>query len=389
MAVGTLVFERSPYRNVVCLGHILDEEGRKMSKHLGNVLDPVPLMDAHGADAVRWFMLAAGSPVAGPPGRASGHRGGRPQDAADVLEHRVVPVAVRPRGGMVALGRRRRSERSALDRWVLSQAHAHGPRRDRGAGAVRHPAGGPGAGDVRRGAVELVRAPLPAPVLGRRPAALQTLHEALRLVTLAMAPFTPFITERVWQDLFAVVPGEPESVHLAPWPQVDDAADRRRPDRGRRRWCAGWSSSAGPPAPRSGVRNRQPLSACLVAGAALVGPAAGAARRDRRGAQRPAGARAGRARRGSRRRRVKANFRALGKRFGKSTPVVAAAVAGADAAWLVAAIRGRGPAVLEVDGVGPVELAEDDVIITETPREGWTVASDAGETVALDLHPDR
>jgi isoleucyl-tRNA synthetase len=62
MAIGTLVFEESSYKNVVCLGHILDEDGRKMSKHVGNVLEPIGLMDAHGADAVRWFMLASGSP---------------------------------------------------------------------------------------------------------------------------------------------------------------------------------------------------------------------------------------------------------------------------------------------------------------------------------------
>ena len=70
MAVGTLVFDRSSYENVVCLGHILAEDGRKMSKHLGNILEPIPLMDQHGADAVRWFMAAVGSPVVGPPGRA-------------------------------------------------------------------------------------------------------------------------------------------------------------------------------------------------------------------------------------------------------------------------------------------------------------------------------
>src|SRR5258706_16006688 len=62
MAVGTLVFGRSSYENVVCLGLVVDEHGRKMSKHLGNVLDPIPLMEAHGADAVRWFFAASGSP---------------------------------------------------------------------------------------------------------------------------------------------------------------------------------------------------------------------------------------------------------------------------------------------------------------------------------------
>ena len=62
MTIGTLVFDESSYKTVLCLGHILDKDGRKMSKHLGNVLQPIPLMDQHGADAVRWYMLAAGSP---------------------------------------------------------------------------------------------------------------------------------------------------------------------------------------------------------------------------------------------------------------------------------------------------------------------------------------
>ena len=62
MAVGTLVFGRSSYENVVCLGHVVDEQGRKMSKHLGNVMEPMGVMNAHGADAVRWFFAASGSP---------------------------------------------------------------------------------------------------------------------------------------------------------------------------------------------------------------------------------------------------------------------------------------------------------------------------------------
>src|SRR5262249_9625230 len=61
MAVGTLVFGRSSYENVVCLGHVVDEQGRKMSKHLGNVMEPMGVLNAHGADAVRWFFAASGS----------------------------------------------------------------------------------------------------------------------------------------------------------------------------------------------------------------------------------------------------------------------------------------------------------------------------------------
>ncbi len=80
---------------------------------------------------------------------------------------------------------------------------------------------------------------------------------------------------------------------------------------------------------------------------------------------------------------AKANFRSLGKRFGKDTPRVAAAVAAADAAALADALA-EGDATVEVDGLGAVSLSGDDVIVTETPQEGWAVARE-GETVALDL----
>ncbi len=81
---------------------------------------------------------------------------------------------------------------------------------------------------------------------------------------------------------------------------------------------------------------------------------------------------------------VKANFRSLGKRFGSSTPIVASAiVADPD---LPRRLRAGGEVSLEVEGLGEVALESEDVIITETPREGWAVASGNGETVALDLH---
>jgi isoleucyl-tRNA synthetase len=80
---------------------------------------------------------------------------------------------------------------------------------------------------------------------------------------------------------------------------------------------------------------------------------------------------------------AKANFRALGKRFGKGTQPVAAAIAAADAASLAAALR-SGTASVQVNGE-EVPLGPDEVIITETPREGWSVASESGATVALDL----
>jgi isoleucyl-tRNA synthetase len=81
---------------------------------------------------------------------------------------------------------------------------------------------------------------------------------------------------------------------------------------------------------------------------------------------------------------AKGNFRALGKRFAKRTPRVAAAIAEADAAELARTLEADGKAVLTVDGA-QVEVFPDDVIVSERPREGWSVVNEQGETVALDL----
>jgi isoleucyl-tRNA synthetase len=82
---------------------------------------------------------------------------------------------------------------------------------------------------------------------------------------------------------------------------------------------------------------------------------------------------------------AKANFRTLGKRFGKRVQEVAKAILAADAAALNASLKVDGAATVVVEGED-VRLTPDEVVITETPREGWAVASDAGATVALDLH---
>ena len=81
---------------------------------------------------------------------------------------------------------------------------------------------------------------------------------------------------------------------------------------------------------------------------------------------------------------VKPNFRALGKRFGKGTQPVAAAIAAADPAVLAAELRGAGKVSVEVDGAR-LPLGPDELIVTQTPRSGWTVASDGGETVGLEV----
>ncbi len=169
MAIGTLVFDQSSYRNVLVLGHILAEDGRKMSKHLGNILEPMPLMDAarRGRRALVHGRVRVA--VVGAPGRARHDPGDGPQGAADLLEHRRVPGALRPHVRLVARRPRPRDRGAPRARPVGALRGAPAGRLgDRGARGVRHPAGGQPAGGLRRRPVELVRPPVPAPLLGRR-----------------------------------------------------------------------------------------------------------------------------------------------------------------------------------------------------------------------------
>ncbi|MCU1604104.1 MAG: ileS [Modestobacter sp.] len=385
MAVGTLVFGRSSYENVLCLGHILADDGRKMSKHLGNILEPIPLMDRHGADAVRWFMLAGGSPWSA---RRVGH-----ETLSEVV--RKILLTYWNTASFFTLyaetngwdPRTRpapaRAERPLLDRWALAELASV----TAGVTEALEAFDTQTAGRLLAGFVDdlsnwYVRR-------SRRrfwdgdPAAMGTLHEVLDGLTRLMAPFVPFVTERVWSA--AVLPGSVDavdSVHLASWPTVDaDARDdvlveqvalvRRLVELGR-------SART-----QARARTRQPLARALVAApgwaqlprdlVAEVADELNVAELTELSAVEGALVDVS----------VKVDFRAVGRRMGKQVQAVAAAVAAADPVELVAAYR-AGTATVPVDGA-PVVLEDGDLVVTETPREGWTVASGAGLTVALDL----
>ncbi|MFG2889568.1 isoleucine--tRNA ligase [Streptomyces sp. NPDC048248] len=384
MAVGTLVFDKSSYENVVCLGHILAEDGRKMSKHLGNTLQPIPLMDKHGADAVRWFMAAGGSPWAA---RRVGHGTIQEVVRKTLLTYwntvAFQALYARTTGWAPSTADPAPADRPLLDRWLLGELNTLVEQVTQALEAYDTQRAGKALSSfvddlsnwyVRRSRRRFWQGDA---------AALRTLHEVIETVTRLMAPLTPFITERVWQDLVVpVTPDAPDSVHLSDWPVADqdsiDPALSARMALVRRLVELGRATRA-----ESGVKTRQPLSRALVGATGFadltedlraqiaeeLNVSSLASLSDVGGSLVDTTA--------------KANFRALGKRFGKGVQAVAKAVAEADAAALSLALR-NGTASVEVDGE-TVALAPDEVIITETPREGWSVASDSGATVALDL----
>src|SRR5262249_55552804 len=196
-----------------------------------------------------------------------------------------------------------------------------------------------------------------------------------------MAPIVPFLTEYVW----GILRGEQDadSVHLTGWPEPDPGlVDRELSARmalTRRLVELGRSARA---AASLGIR--QPLPRALVGASGF--------------ADLPAELRAEVASELNVRTLdalstvaddlvdhvVKPNFRALGRRFGSRTQAVAAAIISADPGGLAGQLREAGEASVAVDGE-PLVIGPDDVIVTQTPRTGWSVAADPGETVALDL----
>ena len=223
-----------------------------MTKHLGNILEPIPLMDRHGADARALVHAGRRLAVVGAPGRAHDAPGGR--SARSLLTYWntvVLPGAVRPRRRLVALGGGPAAGR-APGAGPLGAVRAAPPGRARSTAALEdfdtQRAGKLLAAFIDDLSNWYVRRVAP-PLLGRRPGRAGDAARGLEMLTRLMAPMVPFITERVWQDLVRPVDdAAPESVHLAAWPVVRARTWSTRSWPSRWPWCAGWSSSAAPPA---------------------------------------------------------------------------------------------------------------------------------------------
>jgi len=405
MAIGTLVFGRSAYENVVCLGLVMDSQGRKMSKHLGNVIEPMGLLDSRGADAVRWFFAASGSPW--------GQRRVGPAVLDEIVRKVLltywntasflVLYANAGAGGAGAAAAWRPEDAAAapapgarplLDRWLLSEVHACV--RDVTASLEAFDTAAAGRrlaaliDDLSNWYVRRSRRRFwdgPASADGSPSAdgaaAFATLHSALVSLTAMLAPITPFLSDYLWGVLRPA--DSPESVHLASWPSFDpeliDPSLSAQMALARRLVELGRSARSA-----ASVRTRQPLSRALVGAPGFTALPAelrelvaselnvhSLESLDAVGGELVTYT-------------VKPEFRVLGRRFGPSTQDVAAVIRAADPAVLAHSVAGPGGSVtVPVPSVGDVTLTAADLVVTQTPLSGWGVAAGGGETVALDL----
>jgi isoleucyl-tRNA synthetase len=390
MAEGVLHFDSTAYRNVVCLGHLVAADGRKMSKSLGNAFDPWEALDRQGADALRWFMLVSGSPWES---RRVGH-----EILDDAVRRLLLPLwnvyaffvtyanaaGFEPGAEVPAV-----PQRPLMDRWVLSQL----------AGTVRearerlddYDATAAGrrlqtfVDDLSNWYVRRSRRRFWDPSGGGgddTTTAFSTLHECLVTLSQLLAPFTPFIAEELWGTLAAGRDGRPDSVHLSDFPVVHEAAidpgldeamtsARQLVELGRRVRV------------ETKTKTRQPLLEAVIHATGrrggldeLLDVVA-----DELNVKTVRFAESTEA---FGRWRAKARFNVLGPRLGPRVKALAATLTDDDGA--VAGALARGEEVeIAIDDGPPVTVGPDDVELAQEVLEGWGVASDGGVTVALEL----
>jgi isoleucyl-tRNA synthetase len=381
LAISTLLFDCSPYRNVVCLGLILDEEGRKMSKSLGNIVEPWEVIDRYGADALRWYFFTSKQPWDGYRFSLETIFEALRQFLLQLWNTYGFYVLYANANGVDPTTLGDRPEATELDRWALSRLQATvetvRERLDNFDATVAGRAIQAFVDDLSNWYVRRSR---------RRfwdgdPAAFATLRECLVTVAKLLAPFCPFIADEIYDQLDGTEP----SVHLCDFPvagtrdvELEDAMAIARETV--RLGLAARSQAK--------LKVRQPLRAAVVvatgAERAAVQRFAEIVREELNVHELRFVSEADELGQVE----VKPNYRTLGPRFGRQMPLVAAAVAALDPARVAETLRGGdGDVAISVGGQDH-RLTAEDLLITMKPLEGYQVEREGSHAVALELEID-
>jgi isoleucyl-tRNA synthetase len=383
LAESTLLFDRTSYRNCVCLGLISDPDGQKMSTSRGNVVDPWEVIDAHGADAFRWYYLSSQQPWAGY--RFSSDTVGESLRQFLLTLWNTysffVLYANADELSISDIGEYAGSDND-LDRWILSRLQTlTATVIERMDDFDCTTAGREIAAYVDELSNWYVR-------LNRRRfwdgdrAAFATLRHCLLTLTKLLAPFTPFVADEIHNNLAA---GN-DSVHLADFPEPDpelaDGELEAGVEAALRAIELGRAARAD-----AKVKNRQPLRRAVIVATegerVEIERLSELVRTELNVKEIEFVSEEGELVTYE----VKPNYRTLGPRFGKSMPQVAAAIEALDADHVAEAVRGERRIGISLDGHDH-SLEPDDVTLVMQPLDGYEVESDAGRAVALSLEVD-
>ena len=386
-AISTLLFDRAPFENCIVLGHVQDAEGRKMSKHLGNVVDPFQMLDKFGADALRWYFYTTSAPWL--PSRFSEEavREGQRKFLATLQNTYAFFAMYAQIDGFDPLAHPlEKAELTLMDKWILSRLNTLIARMDDDLSHYRVTESATALAAfvddlsnwyVRRGRERFWGKGM----AGDKEAAFATLYHVLVTVSKLSAPFIPFLAEEIYQNLVVNnVPGAVESVHLCDFPVSDSA--RVDPEMERQmdalleviqlgRACRNAAN----------LKVRQPLEKLYVKGAAFDA-AYQALCEDELNVREVIFTEDARA---FTTYKLKPQMRTLGPKYGKLLGKIGQHLTELDGNDVVDAFN-RGETVsFTLDGT-EVVLAAGDVLTEPTQKPGFTATEDKGVTVVLDTN---
>ena len=388
-AIATMVFDSVAFKNVISSGLVLDAKGNKMSKHLGNAVNPFEMIDKYGADAVRFYMMTNSEPWDNLKFDPTGVDEVRRKFFGTLYNtYSFFSLYANVDGFTYSEADVPVAERPEIDRWILSVLNTlvKGVQREmNGYDPTR-------AGrlidtfvndDLSNWFVRLNRKRFWGKEMSKdKLSAYQTLYTCLETVAKLLAPFAPFFADRLYTDLTTATGRDNKSVHLAAFPKADDAlidADLEA----RMAIAQKITSMVLALRRKVNIKVRQPLQAIMI-------PAASEEQKKHIEAVKELVMNEVNVKElrfvegsGVLVKKVKCNFRTMGKKFGKLMKGIAAAMSALEQEQ-IADLEKNGTIALNVDGNDVVVEAADVEIISED-IPGWLVSNEGNLTVALEV----
>ncbi|MBR7091772.1 MAG: isoleucine--tRNA ligase [Clostridia bacterium] len=387
LAISTLLFHQAPYRNVLVLGHVQDENGQKMSKSKGNAVDPFEALATFGADSVRWYFYTNSAPWLPNRFYAKAVQEGQRTflstlwntyaffvlyaeiDQFNPMQYRLqdLPLTVMDRWLLSKLQTLIREMDGDLDQYKIPEA----------ARALQNFVDEMSNWYVRRSRERYWVSGMPQDKV----CAYMTLYTALVTVAKLAAPMIPFMSEDIYRNLVCSVdPSAPESVHLCDYPAADDLYTDRQLEEDMRGVLQ--IVTLGRAARNAGaVKNRQPLAEMYVRADQVVSPAYQAVILDELNVKKITFT-------DDDSRFISYTFkpqlRTLGQKYGKLLNQIRTALAELNGAEAMRTLQADGKLTLALADT-QVELEPDDLLIEQTSAPGFAVQSDRGVTVALNI----
>jgi isoleucyl-tRNA synthetase len=389
--IATLVFDSVAYKNVVSNGLVLDKNGQKMSKRLGNAVDPFETLKTYGPDATRWYMISNANPWDNLKFDIAGIEEVKRKFFGTLYNtYAFFSLYANIDGFKYEEGAIPLQERPEIDQWILSELHtliqntthhfdAYEP--TKACRAISHFV----TEDLSNWYVRLCRRRFwKGTYEADKIAAYQTLYECLMSVAKLMAPVAPFYADRLYQDLNGITQQETaSSVHLAYYPKSNDAFVNTVLEQKMQR-AQKITSLVLSLRKREKIKVRQPLQRIMIpvlddferqqvaAISSLIASEVNVKQVELLDDTSSILIK-----------EVKPNFKTLGPRFGKDMKLVAQAIQTLSDTQ-VQTLEKEGSLQLDIEG-NEIILAADDVVIASKDVSGWLVASEQGVTVALDI----